>query len=133
MNYVISLNMHPAITHIIDHSNLYNDVLGLFNNASVLEHYPLQIKFLDEMAIDHGGVSRDMLSGFWEEAYRQQFDGSALLVPVVHAQTDMSVFLTLGRILSHGYLLEGFLLVLSPSQRLQQCFWDHMCNSLMIS
>ena len=109
MNYVISLNMHPAITHIIDRSNLYNDVLGLFNNASVLEHYPLQIKFLDEMAIDHGGVSRDMLSGFWEEAYRHQFDGSALLVPVVHAQTDMSVFSTLGRILSHGYLLEGFL------------------------
>ena len=69
----------------------------------------MQIKFLDEMAVDHGGVSRDMLSGFWKEAYRQQCDGSALFVPVVHAQSDMSVFSTLGRILSHGYLLEGFL------------------------
>ncbi len=50
-----------------------------------------------------------MLAGFWEEVYRQCFDGSTLLTPVLHAQTDLSVFPILGRLLSHGYLLEGFI------------------------
>ena len=50
-----------------------------------------------------------MLSGFWEEAYERHFDGSTLLTPVVHAQSNMSDFIALGKILSHGYLLEGYL------------------------
>ena len=50
-----------------------------------------------------------MLSGFWEEALGRHFDGSSLLTPVIHAQTSMSDFIALGTILSHGYLLEGYL------------------------
>ena len=93
----------------VHRSNLYDDVLMLFDKPEVLMSYPLRITFVGEMAYDMGGVCRDMLSGFWEEAYRRQFDGSTLLTPVVHAQSSMSAFTTLGRILSHGYLVEGFL------------------------
>ena len=103
-----SLNTCIGIAHSIHHSNLYDEVLKLFEKPEVLNHYPLRISFVGEMAVD-GGVCRDMLSGFWEEAYYQLFDGSTLLTPVVHAQSNMSTFATLGRILSHGYLLEGFL------------------------
>ena len=31
------------------------------------------------------------------------------MVPVVHAHTNLSVLLNLGRILSHGYIISGFL------------------------
>ena len=31
-----------------------------------------------------------MFSAFWEEAYRQFFDGSTLLMPCMHANTDMA-------------------------------------------
>lgn len=34
---------------------------------------------------------------------------ASLLTPLIHPQTDISVFPILGKILSHGYLLQGFL------------------------
>ena len=67
------------------------------------------ISYVGEQAVDCGGVCRDMLSGFWEEAYAKLFDGSTLLTPAVHAQTNTQDFVLLGNILSQGYLLEGFL------------------------
>ncbi len=62
--------------------------------------------FVDEIAVD---VQRDMYSGFWENAYSSLFEGSTLVTPMVHPQTDMSVLPILGRILSHGYLVSDFL------------------------
>ena len=50
-----------------------------------------------------------MLSGFWEEAYCQLFDGGCLLSPVIHPEVDMSKLSIIGRIISHGYLSGGFL------------------------
>lgn len=41
----------------------------------IIEQYPLSISFIGEKAYDAGGVCRDMLTGFWEEAYRRPFDG----------------------------------------------------------
>ena len=66
-------------------------------------------KFKDEAAIDAGGVQRDMLSGFWEVAYKKLFEGSSLLTPMVHPQINLTLFPILGHILSHGYLVTGFL------------------------
>ena len=57
------------------------------------------------MADDQGGVTRDMFSGFWKEAYITLFDGVTLLIPLVHPQTDLQAFSTLGKIMSHGYLV----------------------------
>ena len=66
-------------------------------------------KFKDEASIDAGGVQRDMLLGFWEVAYKKLFEDSSLLTPMVHPQIDLTLFPILGRILSHGYLVTGFL------------------------
>ncbi len=60
------------------------------------------------MGVDIGGVYRDMLSSFWDEACRRLFDGSA---PVLHPQVDMAILPVLGKVLSHGYLATGFLSV----------------------
>ena len=53
--------------------------------------------------------SIDMLSGFWDEAYRKLFDGCALLIPVIHPQVDMALSPVMGQIISHGYLACSFL------------------------
>lgn len=95
--------------HEIQRSSLYEDVLKLYSDESVVYSYPLRIAFIDEMAIDLGGVCRDMFAGFWEIAYSNLFDGSNLLTPVMHPQTDTGVLCLLGRILSHGYLVCGCL------------------------
>ena len=90
--------------HAINRANILEDVIALFSQEDTLKHYPLRIRFIGEKAIDTGGVCRDMLEEFWQAAFVQFFEGSNLLVPSVHAQTDMAVLRVLGMVLSHGYL-----------------------------
>ena len=94
---------------MVNRGNIFNQVIDLFSDDYFLKEYPLYIKFEGEIAVDSGGVQRDMLSAFWEEAYIHFFDGSSLLVPTVHPNVDMSLLPKLGLILSHGYLVCGFL------------------------
>ena len=93
-----------APPHTINRTRILADVFALFSNTCMLQDYPLKIRFAEEIGIDTGGVCRDMLAEFWQATFREFFDGSILLVPAVHAQSDMSVFRILGTILSHGYL-----------------------------
>ena len=94
------------LPHIIRRSNIFIDVI---QNSEALKEFPLRIHFQDEIAFDSGGVCRDMFSGFWEEAYFKFFDGSSLHTPVLHATIDMTKLPLLGKILSHGFLVCGYL------------------------
>ena len=69
----------------------------------------MRISFKGELAIDTGGVFREMISVFWEVAYAKCCDGDNLLIPLIHPGSDASIFNTLGKVLSHGYLQCGFL------------------------
>lgn len=95
--------------HVIRRDFIYKDVLSLFTNANITKEHPLRISFQNEEAVDCGGVCRDMLAAFWEVAYEHLFDGSTLLTPAMHAGVDFSVFPLLGRIMSHGYIVGGYL------------------------
>ena len=97
------------VEHTIRRSEIYEDVIHLFTDEHVVLEYPLQIRYQGERAVDEGGVSRDMLSGFWEASYAKLFDGFMLLTPVLHPNTDMHVLPTIGRILSCGYLMCNFI------------------------
>lgn len=103
-DFVKTLETRFSPPHSINRANILEDVFALFENSHVLKDYPLKIRFVNEIAIDTGGVCRDMLDEFWQAAFAKFFDGSTLLVPAVHAQSDMSAFCILGTILSHGYL-----------------------------
>ena len=59
--------------------------------------------------MDVGGVCRNMFSCFWESAYLKHFDGERLLVPICRAGDSISSVSTLGTIVSHGFLVAGFL------------------------
>lgn len=60
-------------------------------------------------ALDIVGATREMYSAFWEKAYGTYFDGAGVVILLLHSQTNMDVFLTLGVIISHRYLASGFL------------------------
>ena len=91
----------------VRHSLLYDDTLLLFPDDDLANEYPFYVEFKDKLAVDCGGVARDMLSGFWEEAAKRTFDGYRLLVPEI----DMQVFPIMGRVLSHGFLACNYLSV----------------------
>ena len=66
------------------------------------------VTYVDERAVDTGGVFRDMYSYFWEKAYVRHFDGEKLLVSAIHPNTDMAAFTNLGTVLVHGFMVCGF-------------------------
>ena len=99
----------PTLSHLIRRNMVYDDVMELFCNENALREFPLRISFQVEMAFDSGGVSRDMFSAFWETAYCRFFEGACLLTPNLHATTDMSVLPLLGQIISHGFLVSGYM------------------------
>ena len=84
-------------------------MIQLYADEAIASEYPMFINFLGEPAVDCGGVSRDMLSGFWEQAYVKLFDGIRLLTPSIEPQSSFIDLKVIGRILSHGYLCTGFL------------------------
>lgn len=100
---------HRGVTHVIKRSSLFEDTIAMFSDPNTLSEVSLTIKFAGEMAIDTGGVARDSLSAFWEEAYVGFFDGSSLLRPTMHPHVRSELLPTLGTALSHGYLVSGFL------------------------
>lgn len=130
-SYMASVCSEVCKVYTINRKSVYDDILLLFENDEILKEFPLKISFANEMAVDPGGVCKEMFSAFWEVAYRVCCDGDLLLVPRLHPGLDSSIFAKLGRILSHGYLLCGFLplrlafptlvmMLLGPNERVLQ-------------
>ena len=71
--------------------------------------FPLQIQFKHERGIDHGGLTREFFSALWAEAFMKLFEGDSTLIPPFHPHIQLSLFETLGKIMSHGYLVCGYL------------------------
>ena len=112
IKYIISLNYHRSVSgHVLRRKHLFKDVLDLYRceDSDMATEYPLHVKFEGERAVDHGGVSRDMLSAFWELAYKQLFDGGNLLSPTLDSCSDTDKLSIVGYILSHGFLATGIL------------------------
>ena len=102
---------HEGEPRRIQRATVYSDVLGMYmkNLEDIQSEYPFRIQFINERAIDTGGVCRDLYSCFWEHAYIKHFDGDKLLIPAVHANSQISVFPILGTILVHGFFACNFL------------------------
>lgn len=87
-----SVDTHNGFPHTISRATLYEDGTNLYKNylPILIGEYPFHIAFMNENAIDTGGVSRDFFSAFWEIAYVKDFDGSNTYIPTVHPHTDVS-------------------------------------------
>ena len=81
----------------------YSEVLQLLEKA--INEFPLWVRFKRKARFDTGGVCRERFTCFWEAAYKRAFDGSSLLLPVLHPHLHMSMLPHMGLVVSHGYLL----------------------------
>lgn len=105
----MTLDTRNGLLRSVSRCNVFEDVLKMYKEEPVLNEYPMDVEFKGEMAVDQGGVTRDMFSAFCEKCYSALFEGSTLLVPMLSPQTDTSVFPVVGCIISHAYLVSGFL------------------------
>ena len=107
--FMESISAAVGLMHEVTRNNIFEDVLALYKKGKIIDEYPIFIKYKDEMAVDDGGVQRDMYSAFWQEAYCTLFEGASTLIPMVYRQLGISVYPILGSIISHDYLASGIL------------------------
>ena len=88
---------------------IFQSMLELYTQEDIC-FTKLVVSFDEENAADLGGVSRELFSCFWKEVYPHFFDGEICKVPFVPASkmaVAQTVFIKLGRIFSHGYIMTG--------------------------
>ncbi|CAH3188323.1 unnamed protein product, partial [Porites evermanni] len=90
----------------IDRANIVQDMLQLYKDKGVAEGL-LNVNFCNEPALDMDGVKREAFTLFWEKVMPLYFDGTTTYVPRISPSIDESVYVTLGRILSHGFVMVG--------------------------
>lgn len=95
--------------HEVKRENIYRDVIDLYRDQSIVYEEPFCVRFQEELAVDVGGVTREMFSAFFIELYVSMFDGPSMLYPAVHSSIKVEEFEIIGTIFSHAYLISGIL------------------------
>ncbi|XP_068737663.1 uncharacterized protein [Montipora capricornis] len=90
----------------IDRENIVENMLRLYSKGDVTECL-LNVNFYNESAVDFDGVKREAFTLFWEKVLPIYFDGINSYVPRISPAIDETVYISLGRILSHGFLMVG--------------------------
>ena len=111
MTFIDSQDTKVGLPHPVSRNEIFDEVIKLYQmKQSTLEaEFPYNIRFTGERAIDTGDVSQDMFTALFKECYKVFFDGGMLLTPIIHPQTDTSKLPILGAIISHAYLVCGYL------------------------
>ena len=89
MNFIDTIEGDKTV---VTRSNIYSDVLTLYQ-CGFAQQYPIIVEFKGEKAVDCGGLSKEMYSSFWEQAYLKLFDGDKVLTPLLHSSESDFNFL----------------------------------------
>lgn len=122
--YMTSMKLERlSLPFKVNREHIFDEVMTLYKQQSteLLRTYPFRVTFIQERAVDIGGVARDMFSAFYEVMYEKLFDGCSLLSPVVYPGMDVSALKIIGFIISHAYLTTGVLPVRIAFPCLSQC------------
>ena len=81
-------------------------MLNLYSDNNVMG-FLFNFNFLNEPALDFDGVKREAFTLFWEKVLPIYFEGTNSYVPRISPDIEETMYTTLGRILSHGFLMVG--------------------------
>jgi len=98
-----TLTSGDARTVVVNRATVLTDMLELYANADVL-NTPLNVTFAGEIGEDFGGLTKEVFTSFWQEAYKEYFIGENCLVPFLplyRVRKEGQHFTALGRVLSH--------------------------------
>ena len=105
-----SLHLTEGELVIIRRDHVFEDVISLYRTKPIqVLSQEFSVEFKDERAFDAGGLTRELFSTFWEQARLTLFDGANAVVPAVHPHTELVHFCVIGTVLSHGYLVSGYI------------------------
>lgn len=102
----MTLDPVEGVFHSVRRSSVFSDVLKIYGEKSILREFPIYyFEFEDEMAVDQGSHEICFLPFGRNPTPRYLMD-QLCLFPCL---TDTSILPVVGSIVSHGYLVSGFL------------------------
>ncbi len=95
--------------HLVEVGRLtvFDELLEVYRENSGIIKKELRVRFRGESGVDGGGLSRELFPAFWQSAEQRVFEGHVEKIPLVTPETA-DLFLLMGTILSHGYVLTGY-------------------------
>ena len=93
----------------VSRESVLPDLLRCYDNDDVVSSM-IKVTFTDEEGEDCGGLTQDMFSAFWEEAFDMHFDGEEIKVPFVSPSNlhgARNTFEVMSSIFLHGFILTG--------------------------
>lgn len=90
----------------VKRADIVADMLNLYSDNNVTGCL-LNFNFSNEPALDFNGVKREAFTLFWEKVLPIYFEGTNSYVPRISPDIEETMYTTLGRILSHGFLMVG--------------------------
>ena len=91
---------------VVKRADIVADMLNLYSDNNVTGCL-LNFNFVNEPALDFDGVKREAFTLFWEKVLPIYFEGTNSYVPRISPDIEETMYTTLGRILSHGFLMVG--------------------------
>lgn len=83
------------------------DLFKMYENSKEITQHLVTFSFHGEAGMDLDGLKREAYSLFWKQVLEDYFEGSSTFVPRVGPDIEESTMRTLGRIISHQYILTG--------------------------
>lgn len=93
----------PAAEVVVKRDTLLEDLLIFYSNADSLDSRP-KVSFDGETGDDFGGLTKEMFTSFWKEAYKSFFHGENCKVPFIplyRLRKESSSCVANGRVLTH--------------------------------
>ncbi|PFX12818.1 hypothetical protein AWC38_SpisGene23160 [Stylophora pistillata] len=102
------LDKLSGVTNVWVHrKTVMRDLLKTYENSREITQQLVTFSFHGEVGMDLDGLKREAYSLFWKQVLEDYFDGSSTFVPRVSPEIEESTMRTLGRIISHQYVLTG--------------------------
>ncbi|KAK3720969.1 hypothetical protein QZH41_006538 [Actinostola sp. cb2023] len=99
--------------------NIVSELMNLYENDKEIVENIMTFQLEGEMASDLGGVSREVYSSFWKEGCAQFCEGNETIFVPRHSGLSKGEYITLGKIIGHGYVLTGFFPVMLSQSYMQ--------------
>ena len=102
------LNKLAGVTNVwVQRETVMRDLLQTYENSREITQHHVTFSFYGEIGMDLDGLKREAYSLFWKQALEVYFERTSTFVPRVSPEIEESTMRTLGRIISHPYILTG--------------------------
>ena len=108
MKMAATLKENGTCFVVVNRTTIAEDLLKIYKETPGIALRQVQVSFRGELGVDGGGLIRELYPLFWKAVECDMMDGRIEKIPVLNPKYAKCYY-PMGKILSHGYVLTGYL------------------------